>query len=405
MKEPIPPPEPRFSLKPHIEGFVTKGKEKFESGKEKVQGFTKLNIPNLRAKHEAQSTNADLARVRDRLSGFLSKDKEPKSAFDKLWETPRQIKFSDGKDHDVYDISPEVPVDKPPIVFIAGWNNPIPPKDIIEELARRGRRILFLREAHGTKGAENNIEDKVYVEAINRIAGNVKELVTNEELALGEEVEVVGHSLGSVVAVALARDCEQVKRLVLMNPASFVGEDNPLGVAGRFATDMQAPKWGEKREIKRLHKEDPDREIFTKEEMQEGNKKTRQVPIAQDPSPDALRSKQVKVPPGSLVSTFLHPVRSVQEELAMGNTQINEGLEILAEKGVATTVIGGNFDHAVPMRRLQTQAHSSGNKDGHRPNLVGFVSTIGGHGFGGYDKQYGSLIDHLFTSMAAKQAA
>lgn len=412
MPEAATPPEPRFSLKPKVESLVTRGKGMVEVGKEKVKGYTKLNVPKLKERHDALDTSDALGRVRDRLSGFLSKDKEPKSAFDTQWETPKKIQFSDGKDHDVYDISPEVPADKPPIVFIAGWNNPIPPKEIIEELVRRGRRVLFSREAHGSKGAENNIEDPIYSKAINRIAGNVKNIVTNPELAVGEEVEVVGHSLGSIAAVALARDCEQVKRLVLMNPEG-VGEDSPAAVAGRFGVDMFVPNTGEKLKIRKLKKENPGRRIFTKEEMQEGEEKTRQVPAPTEPLSEVPRSKQVKVPEGSLASTFLHPVKSVQEEIAMGNTQIIEGLEVLNEKGVGVTMIGGNFDHAVPMRRLQQHALSKdipGDPDhpddyGQKQNVVGFVSTIGGHGFGGYERQYGALIDHTLTSMAAKQAA
>lgn len=161
---------------------------------------------------------------------------DTRTQFERQWETPKKIVFRDGREHDVFDISPAQPTDTHPIIFVEGWNIPGPGRIMVEELTKLGRRVIFMKAAHGIDHPENYIPVSQFPDAIHRISGGVAALIDELDLP---KVDVIGHSQGALGVVDAALSDligKRIENMVLMNPAG-VTEDSKKGLAAHIIDD------------------------------------------------------------------------------------------------------------------------------------------------------------------------
>jgi len=115
------------------------------------------------------------------------------------------------------DISPEKPTGRP-VLFVPGWNAKIDDyMAAIEELFRRGKRVLSA-EFSGTEDEK---------------AEEIQDLVTGRNI-IG--ADIIAHSVGSIsTALAALKRPDIFHKMVFLNPASMVGEDSEKGLIRRYA--------------------------------------------------------------------------------------------------------------------------------------------------------------------------
>jgi pimeloyl-ACP methyl ester carboxylesterase len=124
------------------------------------------------------------------------------------------------------EILPDISISDEYVVFIGGFGaNSLAYDAQLYELARRGRKVIYLNPLEGLAGSE---EEQTYAKdtgipgIIQNKASEVSRLL--KELGIAR-VDVVGHSQGGAVATLLAATHpDMVKKLVLDTPAGLVGQ-------------------------------------------------------------------------------------------------------------------------------------------------------------------------------------
>lgn len=141
----------------------------------------------------------------------------------------------DGKEIQFVEASPKDPINESVVVVVGGygaWSDPY--VDELFELAKSGRKVLFLSPDLGIKPHENDAEyfDKFKVpKSIGSMAAAVREVLNAKGI---EHADFVGHSRGAAVLTSLAASHpELAERLVLINPPGLIGKDSPINLAAR----------------------------------------------------------------------------------------------------------------------------------------------------------------------------
>ena len=131
--------------------------------------------------------------------------------------------------------------------------------DEMYEIAKAGRKVLFLNPDHGLTPDEDDAQyykEQSVARTIAQKAAAVQEVLEEKGIV---DADIVGHSQGAQVAVAMGvRHPELVRRIVLDNPAGMIGEDSRSKLSARAVAQaneegMRTP--GRMREANRLEKD------------------------------------------------------------------------------------------------------------------------------------------------------
>ncbi len=276
------------------------------------------------------------------------------NSIEEQFNNPEIIKVA-GEEIEVVDIKPQNQKTEIPTVLVPGWTaTPETFKDNIIDLAGLNRRVISTNAPHGiqTEGYSENIPDA----EMRKIAA-LFEVIEQKKL---DKVDIVAHSEGCLFAtLAVALHPEKFRNLILVDPASMIGKDNPKRLTGDFSMDflhqaIRGIKDGEARKaIFRLTKE-------------------------------------------SVKAIAKNPMQAIKEVLAISNTDIRATLEKLKEKGIGISVIHAVDDKAFPMERMQKAVNIQ--------QIDGFYSIKGTHNEILLNhKEVSRLVDQALVALEQKE--
>jgi len=154
--------------------------------------------------------------------------------FDLQFQQSEKIDLN-GEELDATSISPENPISEDWVVVIGGWaTGKTAYAEEMYEIAKSGRKVLFLNPDHGlapNEGDEEYFKERAVAETIARKAAAVQKVLEEKGIV---RADIVGHSQGAQIAAAMgAVHPELVRRIVLDNPAGMMGKDTRSKLSGR----------------------------------------------------------------------------------------------------------------------------------------------------------------------------
>jgi pimeloyl-ACP methyl ester carboxylesterase len=271
---------------------------------------------------------------------------EQKLTIEEQFENPDIIELADKK-LEVVDIKPENQKTEVPTMLVPGWTaTPETFKDNILDLAELNRRVISINAPHGIDVSEQ-VENIPEAE-LRKVAAIAKVL---EEKKL-EKIDIVAHSEGGLYGtLAATLYPEKVRNLILVDPASMIGKDNPRRLSTDFSMDFL------KQGIRSIKDGEARKAVFR------------------------LSKESVK-------AMAKNPMQAVKQVFAMSNSDIRGMLEKLKKQGVGISVIHAVDDKAFPMERMQEMVNTD--------QVDGFYSIKGTHNE--------ILLNHKRCSELADQA-
>lgn len=236
-----------------------------------------------------------------------------KEILEKRFENPEVLEFDEfpkGK-VEVVDLDPQEKKTETPLVIIPGWaataevckeNSQI----FSEEL---GRRTITLNAPHGI---ETDPQEDIPLAELRKAAAITKVI---EEKNI-EKVDVLTHSEGALfTTIAAMQNPEKFRSIIYFSPAGLIGEDNFWRLISRFGSDL-FQQWKDR-------KKSPERESKINTALIEALK------------------------------TFKNPKMSLDEIMAIADSQIQENLRELKQLGVKIVIMHPVGDKAFLMERMQ----------------------------------------------------
>lgn len=244
------------------------------------------------------------------------------------FKNPEVFTFN-GKAIEVVDLQPNIPKTETPVVLAPGWSaTPETHKQSILTLAELGRRTISIKSYHGIKA--NKIENLPDAE-LRKTAAVIK-VLNQKEI---EKADFIGHSeAGVYLTIAATLYPEKFRNIVLVNPAGLIGKDNVVSLSLRLSADIL-------------------QEIINSFQNQHHIE------------PILVSFKE------AIKSIASNPLQSLKEGIAASNSQIQQQLENLKEKGIGISIIHAGKDILFPMDRVQEIVNTN--------QLHGFYSTVGTH--------------------------
>ena len=267
----------------------------------------------------------------------------------------REIVELDNEKVEVIDIKSEKEKSEIPVVVAPGWAaTPEVLKDNILTLVKEGRRAISINAPHGV---ETN-EEGDFPQAELRKAMAIIETLNKKEI---DKVDAIGHSeAGIYVTIAATLYPEKFRNIVLVDPGGMIGEDNIMRLAKGFSND-----------------------VIIKQTINSFKDHSRFKPIA----------RAFKEAGKTIID---NPKKSLEQILAISNTQIHGLLKGLKEQGIGISIIHGVDDKAFPMDRVQEIAK--------KDQLDGFYSVKGTHNeFYLKPKEYTQLAEQALTALESRK--
>ncbi len=283
----------------------------------------------------------------------------------------------------VLDIKPREAKTEAPVVMAPGYGtlSPADSKVNILEMARQGRRTLFVDEPRGVDGVlknEKSEEQRLAEEKIEKFfLRQAETLIAVLDKKGIEQTDAVGHSEGCLyLVVAASLYPERFRNLVLFDPAGMVGDDSPASLAYRFLKENIAEtiETNEKRSAGVMS-------APAEEQTKRGDK-------------DFLAYLKEDLP------------ESIDEVRSIAKQQIRTLLKRAHAKGVMISIVQGIDDNVFPMDRVQEQASRTDPEKGRREGLIvdGFYSVKGGHDEFLLDpERYTRIADLALTALEEKR--
>lgn len=272
------------------------------------------------------------------------------------------------------DIKPDNPKIETPVVLAPGFGtySEAHIKTNILEMARLGRRTMFIDEPHGIP---NKIDDKTQEKVEEYFLRQIAALIGVLDAKGIEKVDVVGNSEGGIYT-SIAADLypERFNSLVLCNTGGMIGEDSPLKLMYRFiiggihsSIDMARRKQSMSEDAK--------------QQMREGV---------------AGFKKYLKE----------NPRISWSEIKSIANANIRNIFKRAKSKGIGISIIHTVNDDVFPMKRVQKEASRTSFEKELNEDLIvdGFYSILGTHGeFSINPEQYTRIADQALTALQKKK--
>jgi len=244
---------------------------------------------------------------------MFESDTSKKEVLDKYFENPEVLKFDGFPEGgiEIIDLDPQEKKTDTPLMIIPGWaataevckeNSQI----FSEEL---GRRTITINAPHGIE--TNPQEDTPLAELRKAVA--ITKIMEAKNI---EKVDVLTHSEGALfTTIAAMQNPEKFRSIVYFAPAGLIGEDNFWQLISRFSSDL-FQQWKDR-------KKSPERESKINTALIEALK------------------------------TFRNPKMSLDEIMAIADSQIQENLRELKQSGVKIIIMHPVGDKAFPMERMQ----------------------------------------------------
>jgi len=267
-------------------------------------------------------------------------------SIDEQFKSPEILKLGE-EEVEVVDIKPENPKTEIPTILVPGWTaTPETFKDNILDLAELNRRVISINAPHGIDVSEQ-VENIPEAE-LRKVVALAKVL---EEKKI-DKVDIVAHSEGGLYGtIAATLYPEKIRNLILVDPASMIGKDNPRRLSTDFSMDFL------KQAVRGIKDGEARKAIFR------------------------LSKESVK-------AMARNPMQAVKQVFAMSDSDIRGMLEKLKKQGVGISVIHAVDDKAFPMERMQEMVNTD--------QVDGFYSIKGTHNE--------ILLNHKRCSELADQA-
>ena len=138
-------------------------------------------------------------------------------------EFPQFESFDYSSDLFTVNLQPKEPSVKCPVLFVLGWNAKLADYNgSFNQLVNTGRRVLSME----TKGTEDKKTDSLIKFIDSKGVG---------------EADLIAHSVGSISSVLLAAKIpKRIRHLVMLNPASMLGNDSERDLIGRYKAMFQS---------------------------------------------------------------------------------------------------------------------------------------------------------------------
>ena len=274
-----------------------------------------------------------------------------------------------GQEIKILDIIPPNQKTDIPVVMAPGYGtySPLHIKTNILEMARLGRRTLFIDEPRGIKENINNEKTEVIKEYFLRQVSALVEVLDAKGI---EKIDIVGNSEGGMYAI-IAADIypERFNNIILCNTGGMIGEDTASKLIYRFAVEglRSAIDMGKR-------------------------KKTMSV--------DA--QKQIKEGVvGFNKYVFGEPKASYEEIKSMAGTKIRDMVKDVHSKGIGVSIIHTVDDSVFPMDQVQKETSKTSPDE--KLIVDGFYSIPGRHGeFSVNPEQYTRITDEALTALEEK---
>jgi pimeloyl-ACP methyl ester carboxylesterase len=140
----------------------------------------------------------------------------------------------------IFDVSPsveslpnDVPVVLGPGLLQTGERN----RELMFEIAKRGRRALTFSAIHGIEEHRDDIEnaDEYPESELRKVAALIRAIEEKEV----EKIDYVGHSEGTIYGlIAAALYPEKFRNIILSSPIGFHENDTPLKLAARYLQEI-----------------------------------------------------------------------------------------------------------------------------------------------------------------------
>lgn len=283
----------------------------------------------------------------------------------------------------VLDIKPHEVKTGVPVVMAPGYGS-LSPEDSkvnILEIARQGRRTLFVDEPRGVDGVLKNEKSEEQILAEEKIEKfflrQAETLIAVLDKKGIEQTDAVGHSEGGLyLVVAASLYPERFRNLVLFDPAGMVEDDSPASLAYRFLKENIVSR------------------IAMIEKKKAGEISAASEEQARKGDEDFLAYLKEDVP------------KSVDEVRAIAKQQIHTLLKQAHAKGVMMSIVQGVDDNVFPMDDVQKQVSRTGPEKGRGEGLIvdGFYSVKGGHDeFLMNPERYARVADLALTALEEKR--
>lgn len=322
-----------------------------------------------------------------------------RSTFNKQFSHRDNIEVYGGSAETV-DITPDRKTDKPPVLVAPAWSCSIDVyKGALNTLAKEGRRALSLNHPRGA-GNPQSLERRgadvsAYPQAEVLKALNILDFLDAKGL---DQIDVVAHSEAGIhVAIAAMIDPKKFRNIVFFAPAGLIGEDTPARLAKGFAGQQ----------IKEVSFFPP------KIKFQGRPESLAAIPVSQEARDAALAEGRIipdyaeipKTPEeehaaqaagkGLMGYVREHPIRSIQEGLAMAHTRIEDLLQTLHDKGIGIVIMSGVDDPVFQTEKMTKMVNSQ--------MIDGFLSIRGGHGEIGGHPRFMTAAEQMLSALEAKK--
>ena len=286
-----------------------------------------------------------------------NKKNKPVKTLEEQFKHKERIVFPGG-DVEVVDIVPNVQKFKVPVILGVGWGGRSNAyKNNVLFLAKTGRRTIIIDAIHGIDYKMTSEDDNDLPAAELRKAVALINVLDNKNI---NKVDAIGYSEGGIyVTLAALLHPEKFRSLVLVNPGGMIGKDGEARLTAGFLQDLV------KHFIKSI-----------------GNK-------------EHLR-RFAAFYGGMFKSAISDIIKAVHEISAISDSQIQEFLHKLKNKGIGISIIHSVDDHAFPMDRMKKIT-----KPKHVDN---FYSVKGSHGdFVIQAERYTAIVERALNDLENKR--